>query len=233
MSIEKVFDDNKVLAHRILARAACFTFLVFGGARRQFGRSGQVCFAGNGWEGRHAGRRGAMISPATLVLAGETLRQCEILGVRMVTAESCTGGLIAAALTSQPGSSSVFDRAFVVYSYEAKREVLGIEIEALQGYGAVSEIVARAMAENALQRSEGRVRLSIAATGVAGPSRSATKPVGLVHLAAAGIGLVTLHERHEFGDRPRHEVRDLTVSAALRLVLRQLQIIKKSLGGEP
>ena len=139
-------------------------------------------------------------------------------GLRLATAESCTGGLIAAALTEVPGSSDVVDRGFVTYSNEAKRELLGVPEALLAEHGAVSEPVARAMAEGALARSVSDV--AVAVTGVAGPGGgSAAKPVGLVHLAAARRGGPTLHQEQRFGDVGRREIRVLTVEAALALAL--------------
>ncbi|MDQ4059666.1 MAG: CinA family protein [Pseudomonadota bacterium] len=139
-------------------------------------------------------------------------------GLRLATAESCTGGLIAAALTEVPGSSDVVDRGFVTYSNEAKRDLLGVPETLLAAHGAVSEPVARAMAEGALARSAADV--AVAVTGVAGPGGgSAAKPVGLVHLAAARRGGPILHQEQRFGDVGRREIRVLTVEAALALAL--------------
>ena len=135
---------------------------------------------------------------------------------RIATAESCTGGLIAAALTEVPGSSDVLDRGFVTYSNEAKRELLAVPAELIEAHGAVSEPVARAMAEGALARSAAEV--AVAVTGVAGPGGgSAEKPVGLVHFAAARRGGPTLHLERRFGDVGRRRIRALTVEAALAL----------------
>ncbi len=134
----------------------------------------------------------------------------------LATAESCTGGLIAATLTEVAGSSDVVDRGFVTYSNDAKRDLLGVSEALLAGHGAVSEPVARAMAEGALARSEAHIAVSV--TGVAGPGGgSAEKPVGLVHLAAARRGGETRHERHVFaGDRAA--VRHQSVAAAFVLI---------------
>ena len=135
---------------------------------------------------------------------------------RITTAESCTGGLIAAALTEVPGASDVVDRGFITYSNEAKRELLAIPAELIEAHGAVSEPVARAMAEGALARSEAEV--AVAVTGVAGPGGgSAAKPVGLVHLAAARRGGPTRHLERRFGDLGRRRIRVLAVEAALAL----------------
>ena len=148
--------------------------------------------------------------------AEQLLRAFRAGGLRLATAESCTGGLIAAALTEVPGCSDVVDRGFVTYSNEAKRDLLGVSEALLAAPGAVSEPVARAMAEGALARSAADV--AVAVTGVAGPGGgSAEKPVGLVHLAAARRGGPSLHREQRFGDLGRREIRVLTVEAALAL----------------
>ena len=141
-------------------------------------------------------------------------------GLRVATAESCTGGLIAGALTEIPGSSDVVDRGFVTYSNAAKTEMLGVDAVLIQTRGAVSEEVARAMAEGALAHSVAEI--AIAVTGIAGPGGGTPiKPVGLVHIACARRSGETLHERHVFpGDR--RAVRLATVDKALDLVLRQM-----------
>ncbi len=139
----------------------------------------------------------------------------------LAVAESCTGGLVIGALTEIAGSSDVVERGFVTYSNESKSQMLGVAPGLIVAHGAVSEPVARAMAEGALVSS--RARLSIAVTGVAGPgSDSQAKPAGLVHLAAARHGKETLHEKHAFGDIGRDAVRRATVAAALDVVLRRL-----------
>ena len=157
---------------------------------------------------------------STLALAEAVHDRCRALGIRLATAESCTGGLIAAALTAIPGSSSVFDRGFVTYSNEAKTAMLGVPADLLARRGAVDERVARAMAEGALAAANAEV--AVAVTGIAGPDGgSATRPVGLVHFAAARTGAETLHQRHVFpGDR--QEVRSATVAAALELLMLRL-----------
>lgn len=148
--------------------------------------------------------------------AEEALALCRRAGLKIATAESCTGGLIAAALTEIAGSSDVLDRGFITYSSAAKTELLGVPEEIIQRVGAVSEEAARAMAEGALARA--LVEVAIAATGIAGPGGATpTKPVGLVHLACARRGRRTLHERHVFpGDRAA--VREASVLAALTLI---------------
>ncbi len=151
--------------------------------------------------------------------AAEVLEACHRAGLRLVTAESCTGGLVAGALTSIPGSSEVYDLGFVVYSNKAKRELLGVPERLIASAGAVSEEVARAMADGAIARSE--ATLSVAVTGIAGPGGATPgKPVGLVHIAAARTGHPTIHERHLFeGDRDA--IRMQSVDAALDLLLRR------------
>ena len=148
--------------------------------------------------------------------AEHVLELCRRRKLKLVTAESCTGGLIAAALTAIAGSSDVVERAFVTYSNEAKREMIGVPWDAILGYGAVSEPVARAMASGALAR--GNADISVSVTGVAGPGGGTPdKPVGLVHLAAERRGFDAIAERHVFpGDRD--QIRRLTVVTALAMV---------------
>jgi nicotinamide-nucleotide amidase len=154
------------------------------------------------------------------VLAADVLNSARRESLRIATAESCTGGLIVGALTEIPGSSDVVDRGFVTYSNQAKCDLLGVTLDMLVAHGAVSEAVARAMAEGAIERSGADIAISV--TGIAGPGGgSATKPVGLVHLAFARKDATTLHERRIFtGDRSG--VRMATVRAALRLMQRSL-----------
>jgi nicotinamide-nucleotide amidase len=141
-------------------------------------------------------------------------------GLKLATAESCTGGMIAARLTDIAGSSDVVERGFVTYSNEAKHELLGVPMDLIARVGAVSEEVARAMAEGAVARS--RADVAVAVTGIAGPGGATpTKPVGLVHLACARRDAATVHERHVFsGDRAA--VRAASVDRAMALLLRQL-----------
>ena len=150
-------------------------------------------------------------------MAEAVLAACRDAGLKLATAESCTGGLISGCLTAVAGSSDVVDRGFVTYTNEAKSQLLGVELAMFDLHGAVSEEVARAMAEGAINNSDAQI--SIAVTGIAGPSGgSSEKPVGLVHIAAAKDGAETLHERHVYsGDRGA--VRTKTVSAALEMVL--------------
>ncbi len=154
--------------------------------------------------------------------AKRLLDACRARGKWLVTAESCTGGLIAALLTEIPGSSDVVERGFVTYSNEAKMECLGVPADLLAAQGAVSEAVARAMAEGALRHS--RADIAVSVTGVAGPGGgSEAKPVGLVHLAAACRGGATLHRECRFGDIGRGEVRSKSVEVALALLWRALE----------
>ena len=150
-------------------------------------------------------------------LATEVLEKARANGLKIATAESCTGGLVAACLTEISGSSDVVERGFVVYSNAAKIELLGVPSETIAIHGAVSEDVAKALAQGAIAKS--RATLSVAITGIAGPGGgSADKPVGLVHFAAKRAGRNTVHERHEFGDIGRSNVRLAAVKVALRLL---------------
>lgn len=156
-----------------------------------------------------------------LDLARRVVTEASQRGLKVATAESCTGGLIAGGLTQIPGSSAVLDRGFVTYSNEAKQDLLAVPEAILITHGAVSEPTARAMAEGALRASRADVAVSV--TGVAGPGGgSDLKPVGLVHMAAARAGANTLHEEHRFGDPGRTEIQLLAVAAALSLLLRRL-----------
>lgn len=158
---------------------------------------------------------------ALVATAGELLESCRITGVMLTSAESCTGGLIAAYLTEVPGSSNVFERGFVTYSNEAKQELLGVPAAMLDEHGAVSEQVARAMAEGALGHA--RAEIALAVTGIAGPGGgSPAKPLGLVHIACARRGHPTIHRKCTFGDRGRREIRRLSVEAAFALCGEQL-----------
>jgi nicotinamide-nucleotide amidase len=162
-----------------------------------------------------------MFSLVLLDEAARLLEACRKAGVRIATAESCTGGLIAALLTEIAGSSDVVERGFVTYSNEAKIECLGIPADLIAAHGAVSEPVARAMAEGALAHA--RADIAVSVTGVAGPGGgSAAKPVGLVHLAAARKGRTTLHQECRFGDIGRDGVRLKSVEAALALLWRTI-----------
>ena len=148
--------------------------------------------------------------------ATRLLDACKAAGVTVATAESCTGGLIAGALTEIAGSSAVVDRGFVTYSNEAKAAILGVPPAMIDAHGAVSEEVAKAMAEGALTASQ--VALTVAVTGVAGPGGSEHKPAGLVHFALARRDGATIAEVHRFGDRGRDAVRLASVATALDLL---------------
>jgi nicotinamide-nucleotide amidase len=149
--------------------------------------------------------------------ARDVLAACRAAGLTLVTAESCTGGMVAAALTDVPGSSDVFERGFVTYSNAAKTELLGVPAELIARHGAVSEPVARAMAEGALARSP--AGLAVAVTGVAGPGGGTpAKPEGLVHFACTRRGRATRHLRVEFGALGRAEVRARSVARALAML---------------
>jgi len=138
-------------------------------------------------------------------------------GLTVVTAESCTGGLVAGALTGIPGSSAVFERGLISYSNAGKTDLLGVPAELIESHGAVSEAVARAMAEGAIARS--RATVSVSVTGIAGPGGgSFAKPVGLVHFGAVGPD-GAVHAERRFGDIGREGVRMASVRVALELLL--------------
>lgn len=142
-----------------------------------------------------------MLPPSLLDVATRVLKDCENRGLMLATAESCTGGLVSAALTAVAGASAVVERGFVTYSNQAKTEMLGVPAALIARHGAVSEPVARAMAEGALAHS--RAHLALAITGIAGPGGGSDgKPVGLVHMAVAARDGGTLHRAEVFaGDR--------------------------------
>jgi nicotinamide-nucleotide amidase len=153
-----------------------------------------------------------LVMTARLLLADAEERR-----LRIATAESCTGGLVAALLTDIPGSSSVFERGFVTYSNRAKEELLGVAGELIADCGAVSEPVARAMAEGALRESHAHIAVAI--TGVAGPGGgTALKPVGLVHIAAARDNRALRHVACRYGDIGRQGIRLAAVATALELI---------------
>ncbi|MFN4092520.1 MAG: CinA family protein [Brevundimonas sp.] len=141
-------------------------------------------------------------------------------GLMVATAESCTGGLVAGAITAVAGSSDALDRGFVTYSNAAKAAMLGVAPELIEAHGAVSEPVSRAMAEGAAALSEAEV--AVAVTGIAGPGGgSDEKPVGLVHFAATGPQ-GTIHQARQFGDIGREAVRAASVRVALEMLLERL-----------
>jgi nicotinamide-nucleotide amidase len=153
-------------------------------------------------------------------LARHVIETAVARGLTIATAESCTGGLVAGALTAIAGSSAVVECGFVTYSNAAKTGLLGVPADLIATHGAVSEPVARAMAEGAVARSA--ARLSVSVTGIAGPGGgSAEKPVGLVHFAAVGPG-GAIHTEHRFGDVGRETIRLASVRVALGLLLDRL-----------
>jgi nicotinamide-nucleotide amidase len=160
-----------------------------------------------------------VIDAETRALAEQVLRACRARGWNVATAESCTGGLVAGALTEIAGSSDVVDRGFVTYSDTAKMAMLGVPEATLAAHGAVSAQTAEAMARGALERAG--VDLSVAITGIAGPGGgSAAKPVGLVHLAAAvRDGPARIERKMLYGDIGRSEIRRLSVIEALNMLL--------------
>lgn len=157
------------------------------------------------------------MTSTTYELAEQALRLAEGAGLTIVTAESCTGGLVAAALTEIPGSSRAVDRGFITYSGAAKTAMLGVPAELIAAHGEVSEEVARAMAEGALAAAG--AGLAVAVTGVAGPGGGTDqKPVGLVHFAAARKGQPTIHREKRFGSLTRNEIRSRSVLVALEML---------------
>lgn len=153
-------------------------------------------------------------------LAMLVLDDAERARLKIATAESCTGGLVAALLTEIPGSSAVVERGFVTYSNKAKEEMLGVPGDVLADFGAVSEPVARMMAEGAMANS--RANIAVAITGVAGPGGGTRmKPVGTVHIACARENRAMLHEMLQLGDIGRDAIRLAAVEAALNLIQAQ------------
>ena len=150
--------------------------------------------------------------------AKQVLELCGARGLRIATAESCTGGLVAAALTEIAGSSDVVDRGFVTYSNEAKAELLGVPLATLKRYGAVSSQTAKAMAAGALKNS--RADLAVSITGIAGPGGGTKqKPVGLVYFAAASRDDRRLAKSRRYGKIGRRRVRERSVAEALALLV--------------
>ncbi|MGS4943857.1 CinA family protein [Meridianimarinicoccus sp. RP-17] len=152
-------------------------------------------------------------------MSAETLlARARAEGVMVATAESCTGGLIAGAITDVAGSSAIFDRGFVTYTNAAKEQMLGVQAATLAKHGAVSEAVAREMAEGALARSN--ASLAVAVTGIAGPGGgTAAKPEGRVCFGLARQGAPTRVETVDYGPLGRGAVRRATVAHALALLL--------------
>ncbi|MDP2116664.1 MAG: CinA family protein [Brevundimonas sp.] len=148
-------------------------------------------------------------------LVEAVLKAADARGVSLATAESCTGGLVASVLTDVEGRSHVFERGYVVYTDDAKADELAVPPRLLEEYGAVSEPVARAMAEGALRTSGAAV--AVAVTGFAGSAGSDDEP-GLVHFAVASVGAPTVHEEHHFGDVGRGPCRLECLRSALRML---------------
>jgi nicotinamide-nucleotide amidase len=149
--------------------------------------------------------------------AAQLIRAYADRALMIATAESCTGGLVAALLTEIPGSSAVVERGFITYSNEAKTELIGVPADLIVAHGAVSEPVARAMADGALAHS--RADVAVAITGIAGPSGgTATKPVGLVHFACARRAGPTRHLERRYGDLGRQAIRTRAAEDALALL---------------
>ncbi|SLN38082.1 Nicotinamide-nucleotide amidohydrolase PncC [Falsiruegeria litorea R37] len=159
----------------------------------------------------------------------DLLDEAKRLGVMIATAESCTGGMVAAALTDIPGSSAVVERSFVTYTNRAKQEMLGVKPTTLDAVGAVSEEVALEMAEGALAHAP--VHLTVSITGIAGPGGSEFKPEGRVCFGLAGSGLPTTTETIEFGALGRDQVRLAARDHALKLLQTGLSRIAENQGG--
>ncbi|SMO39448.1 CinA family protein [Ruegeria faecimaris] len=150
----------------------------------------------------------------------DLLESAKAKGVMITTAESCTGGMVAAALTDIPGSSAVVERGFVTYTNTAKQQMLGVRKESLDAYGAVSEQVAREMAEGALRNSQAQLAVSV--TGIAGPGGSEFKPEGRVCFGVAGDCIPPMTETVEFGALGRDRVRRAARDHALALLSKAL-----------
>lgn len=157
--------------------------------------------------------------PDDVIAAATTLLEaCRTAGVKIVTAESCTGGLLAGALTEVAGASDVVDCGFITYSNDAKSDTLGVAEELITQHGAVSDVVAREMAIGALEHSNAEI--AIAVTGVAGPGGgTAAKPAGLVYIAVQRLGREPVIKECRFGDIGRSAVRLATVREAIQMAL--------------
>ena len=162
-----------------------------------------------------------MFDQSIIKLASELLEKCRATNLKIATAESCTGGMIAAALTEIAGSSDVVERGFVTYSNDAKMQMLGVSAKSLDLFGAVSEAVAKEMAYGALVNS--MADISVAVTGVAGPGGgTALKPVGTVWIAVCMLGQGPEAICMNYGDIGRENVRFETVKTALRMMLERV-----------
>lgn len=157
--------------------------------------------------------------PASLfALSATLLEEAKARGLMLATAESCTGGLVSACLTEVAGSSAIMERSFVTYTNQAKIEMLGVRAELIADHGAVSDVVAMAMATGALARSHAHLAVSI--TGVAGPGGGTrAKPVGLVHFGMASQKAPVMSHEERFGAIGRDKVRIASVEVALNLLL--------------
>ena len=159
-----------------------------------------------------------MLSRETIARAEQVLDLCRSQGLKIATVESCTGGLVCAALTAIAGSSDVVERGFVTYTNDSKTAMVRVPREQIESIGAVSEAVAIAMAEGGLEMSDADI--AVAVTGIAGPGGATpTKPVGLVHIAGVRRPGQVLHQRHVF-DGDRMAVREAAVIAALDIIAR-------------
>ncbi len=157
------------------------------------------------------------------MVLNEIFDLCHQKNIKIVTAESCTGGLIAHAITARAGASAVFERGFVTYSNEAKHEALGVPADIIDEHGAVSPETALAMASGAIKHSHAQVAISI--TGVAGPDGgSEEKPVGLVHFGVAAKGKVSKTEYHIF-DGSRSSIQNQAATQALTLLLNMIKTL--------
>ena len=154
--------------------------------------------------------------------AADFIATCRATGLTVATAESCTGGLLAALITAIPGSSDVFERGFITYSNAAKIESLGVAPRILEEFGAVSAEAARAMAAGVLTHSPAGVALSI--TGIAGPGGgSPQKPIGLIHFGLARRGGAVIAVEKRFGDLGRDAVRSAAIATAIELLFQAAQ----------
>lgn len=164
----------------------------------------------------------SLFAAAISDLAQQIISDFSAKGWMVSTAESCTGGLIAGALTDIAGSSAVVDRGFVTYTNQAKMDLIGVSAKTLEAFGAVSKETALQMASGALMRSSAHV--AVAVTGIAGPGGgSDEKPVGLVHLALTTRSGLTNHREMRYGDIGRHPVRLATINTALEMLLRAVE----------
>ncbi|MEO1969874.1 MAG: CinA family protein [Sphingomonadaceae bacterium] len=168
------------------------------------------------------------VLPDDVVEAGIlALQTAKDAGLTIATAESCTGGLMASLLTDIEGASAAFDRGFVVYSKRAKSQVLGLGESMIERFGAVSEPVARAMAEGAISRSDASIAMAI--TGFAGPAGPDDEP-GLVHFACASAGQVTRHRSAHFGNIGRGATRIAALRVALDMLTASMSLAASTVG---